>query len=110
MRGGRAFYRFGRRRLQSFPLCENWDRRTSWSWVAEGGCYRRRGESMRMNIEIDDKLMIEAMRCVKKRTKRETVEAALRMLVRVKKQGGIRKLRGKVQWEGNLDELRGGRF
>ena len=62
---------------------------------------------MRTNIEIDDKLMKEAMRRAKKKTKRETVEEALKMLIRVNRQAGIRKLRGKVRWEGNLDEMRG---
>lgn len=61
---------------------------------------------MRTNIEIDDKLMREAMRSARTKTKRETVEAALRMLVRLKRQEGIRKLRGKIQWDGNLDEMR----
>lgn len=62
---------------------------------------------MRTNIEIDDKLMKEAMRRANKKTKRETVEEALKMLIRVNRQTGIRKLRGKVQWVGNLDEMRG---
>ena len=65
---------------------------------------------MRTNIEIDDKLMKEAMRSAKTKTKKETVEAGLRMLVRLKRQEGIRRLRGKVKWEGNLDELRQSRF
>jgi Arc/MetJ family transcription regulator len=64
---------------------------------------------MRTNIEIDDKLMKEAMRSANTKTKRETVEAGLRMLIQIKGQTGIRKLRGKVKWEGDLDELRGGR-
>ena len=64
---------------------------------------------MRTNIEIDDKLMKEAMRSANTKTKKETVEAGLRMLIRIKAQTGIRKLRGKVKWEGDLDELRGGR-
>jgi Arc/MetJ family transcription regulator len=61
---------------------------------------------MRTNIEIDDKLMKEAMRCANTKTKQETVRAALRMLILTHNQAGIRKLRGKVKWEGNLDELR----
>jgi Arc/MetJ family transcription regulator len=62
---------------------------------------------MRTNIEIDDELMEEAMRRAKTKTKRETVEEAL--LIRVNRQTGIRKFRGKIQWEGNLDELRASR-
>ena len=65
---------------------------------------------MRTNIEIDDKLMKEAMRSANTTTKKETVEAGLRMLVRLKRQEGIRRLRGKVKWEGNLDESRQSRF
>lgn len=64
---------------------------------------------MRTNIEIDDKLMKEAMRSANTKTKKETVEAGLRMLIQIKAQEGIRKLRGKVKWEGDLDELRGAR-
>ncbi len=64
---------------------------------------------MRTNIEIDDHLMNEAMRRAKTKTKRATVEEALRMLVKVKRQTGIRKLRGKIHWEGKLDELRSSR-
>lgn len=64
---------------------------------------------MRTNIEIDDDLMEEAMRSAGTKTKRETVERALRLLVRLEGQAGIRKLRGKVRWEGDLDEMRGGR-
>jgi Arc/MetJ family transcription regulator len=61
---------------------------------------------MRTNIEIDDKLMKEAMRSAKKRTKRETVEEGLRTLIRLHRQTGIRRLRGKVKWVGNLDQSR----
>ena len=64
---------------------------------------------MRTNIEIDEKLMKEAMRSANTKTKKETVEAGLRILIQIKGQTGIRKLRGKVKWEGDLDELRGGR-
>jgi len=64
---------------------------------------------MRTNIEIDDQLMRQAMRSSGARTKRATVEAGLRLLVQVRRQAGIRRLRGKIKWEGNLDESRLGR-
>jgi Arc/MetJ family transcription regulator len=64
---------------------------------------------MRTNIEIDDQLMQQAMRSTGARTKRAVVEAALRLLVRTQAQTGIRKLRGKVQWHGDLSESRQGR-
>ena len=61
---------------------------------------------VRTNIEIDDELMEEAMRRAKTKTKRATVEEALRILIRLNRQTGIRRFRGKVKWEGNLDESR----
>jgi Arc/MetJ family transcription regulator len=64
---------------------------------------------MRTNIEIDDRLMREALRSSGARTKRATVEAGLRLLVQVRRQAGIRRLRGKVRWEGDLKESRRGR-
>ncbi len=65
---------------------------------------------MRTNIDIDDKLMAQAMRSSGAPTKKAVVEEALRMLVRTKSQASIRKLRGKLKWEGNLEESRQGRF
>lgn len=65
---------------------------------------------MRTNIEIDDKLMRQAMRASGASTKKAAVEAALRLAVQLHKQGeAVRKLRG-LGWEGNLDEMRKGRF
>jgi Arc/MetJ family transcription regulator len=64
---------------------------------------------MRTNIEIDDQLMRQAMKSSGARTKRATVEAGLKLLVQVRGQAGIRRLRGKIKWEGNLDESRLGR-
>jgi Arc/MetJ family transcription regulator len=61
---------------------------------------------MRTNIEIDDRLMASAMRSAKMRTKRATVEAALRLLIRLGKQEGIRRFRGTIQWDGNLEQSR----
>jgi Arc/MetJ family transcription regulator len=59
---------------------------------------------MRTNIEIDDQLMRQAMRSSGAKTKRATVEAGLRLLVQVRGQAGIRRLRGKIKWQGHLDE------
>lgn len=61
---------------------------------------------MRTNIEIDDALMAEAMEATGARTKKEAVEAALRQLVQLKRQAGIRELRGKMEWAGDLDAMR----
>jgi Arc/MetJ family transcription regulator len=65
---------------------------------------------MRTNIVIEDELMQKAMRATGLTTKRAVVQAGLRLLVQVKAQTGIRRLRGKVRWEGNLKEMRAGRI
>ncbi|MBI2688987.1 MAG: type II toxin-antitoxin system VapB family antitoxin [Acidobacteria bacterium] len=61
---------------------------------------------MRTNIVIDDKLMRDTLRATGLKTKREVVELALQTLLRLRKQSSIRELRGKLQWEGDLDEMR----
>ena len=61
---------------------------------------------MRTNIVIDNDLMTETLRVTGARTKREAVELGLRTLVRLGKQVEIRRLRGKVQWQGNLERMR----
>lgn len=65
---------------------------------------------MRTNIEIDDKLMAQAMRGLGTKTKHDTVEEALKMAIQIRGQRGILKLRGKVKWEGDLNEMRRDRF
>ncbi len=64
---------------------------------------------MRTNIELDDRLMLQAMRSTGARTKRAVVEAALRLLVKTHAQTGVRKLRGTVAWNGDLERSRAGR-
>lgn len=64
---------------------------------------------MRTNIDIDDDLMRQALRACGEPTKRAVVELALRLLVRTKAQAGIRRLRGKVRWQGDLAASRLGR-
>jgi len=64
---------------------------------------------MRTNIEIDDQLMRQAMRRSGARTKKAAVEAGLRLLAETYAQGSIRKLRGKVDWEGDLEQSRSSR-
>jgi Arc/MetJ family transcription regulator len=64
---------------------------------------------LRTNIDIDDRLMTEAMRRSGAPTKKATVEVALRLLVQTHAQGAIRRLRGKVRWEGDLEQSRLGR-
>ena len=59
---------------------------------------------MRTNIDIDDKLMREAMKATGTTTKKAAVEEALQLAIRLKKQEGIRKLRGKIVWRGHDDD------
>jgi Arc/MetJ family transcription regulator len=65
---------------------------------------------MRTNIEIDDRLMRQAMRSSGFGTKRATVEAGLRLLIQTRGQASIRRLRGKITWDGNLHKSRLGRL
>jgi Arc/MetJ family transcription regulator len=65
---------------------------------------------MRTNIEIDDRLVHQAMRATGTRTKRAAVDAGLRLLIKTHSQTAIRKLRGKVRWEGDLNRSRLGRI
>ena len=60
----------------------------------------------RTNIDIDDDLLNAAMRLSGLKTKRETVEAALKLLVQLKRQQRIRRYRGKLRWEGDLEQMR----
>ena len=61
---------------------------------------------MRTNIEIDDKLMADTLRVTGLRTKREAVELGLRTLLRLRQQAGLRRLRGKIEWRGDLEAMR----
>jgi len=61
---------------------------------------------MRTNIVIDDKLMKETLRLTGLKTKREAVELGLRTVVRLRKQEEIRRYRGKLNWQGDLDAMR----
>ena len=64
---------------------------------------------MRTNIVIDDKLMKDTLRATGLKTKREAVELGLRTLLRLRKQQEIRRFRGKLNWQGDLDALRADR-
>jgi Arc/MetJ family transcription regulator len=61
---------------------------------------------MRTNIVIDDKLMADALKLTGARTKREAVELGLKTLLRSGRQAEIKRLRGKIAWQGDLDSMR----
>ncbi|MBX3717541.1 MAG: type II toxin-antitoxin system VapB family antitoxin [Burkholderiales bacterium] len=64
---------------------------------------------MRTNIVIDDKLMRDTLKATGARTKREVVELGLRTLLRLRRQEEIRRYRGKLDWQGDLEAMRADR-
>lgn len=64
---------------------------------------------MRTNIMLDDDLIETAKTLTGFRTKKAVVEEGLRALIRLKRQESVRSLRGKLHWEGDLDEMRASR-
>lgn len=61
---------------------------------------------MRTNVVIDDDLMDEALKVSQLKTKKDAVEEGLKLLVQRKKQENIKNLRGKLHWEGDLEDMR----
>ena len=61
---------------------------------------------MRTNIVIDDKLMQDTLRATGLKTRRAAVEEGLRTLLRLQRQAGIRRFRGKLNWQGDLNAMR----
>jgi len=61
---------------------------------------------MRINIEIDDRLMRDALRATGFKTKREAIEEGVRTLPCLSKQAEIRRFRGKLAWQGDLNAMR----
>ena len=70
------------------------------------GCYAFERTIVRTRIDIDEKLLFQAMRAGGCKTKRATVEAGLRRLVRKKAYRDVLALRGKIHWEGATDAWR----
>ena len=64
---------------------------------------------MRTNIEIDDTLMAEAQKACGHATKKETVEEALRLMIKLRRQHEVGAAFGKYRWRGNLARSRRGR-
>ena len=56
---------------------------------------------MRTNIDIDDALMAEAMKAGPFKTKKDAVEAGLKLLARQAAYREILKWRGKLEWQGD---------
>lgn len=64
------------------------------------------GNTMRTNIVIDDLLMADALKATGIKTKREVVELGLKTLLMLKQQERIKAFKGKLKWDGNLEEMR----
>jgi Arc/MetJ family transcription regulator len=64
---------------------------------------------MRTNIEIDDSLMAQAQKACGHATKKQTVEEALRLMIRLRRQKEVASAFGKYRWRGNLARSRKGR-
>jgi Arc/MetJ family transcription regulator len=59
-----------------------------------------------VTVAVDDRLMQETLRATGLETKREAVELALHTVLRIKQQEEIRRFRGKLKWEGDMEETR----
>jgi Arc/MetJ family transcription regulator len=65
---------------------------------------------MRINIDINDRLMRQAVKSSRSRTRRAAIEEGLRLLIQTRAQTTIRRLRGKIRWNGDLYKSRLERF
>ena len=61
---------------------------------------------MRTNIVIDDILMQQALKLSGLDTQKAVVEEALKLFIQIRQQNALRELRGKLKWEGDLEQMR----
>lgn len=61
------------------------------------------------SFKIDDELFDKAWSLSPAKTKKGLIEDVLKTYVRLYEQAGVRSLRGKLVWQGDLDEMRGER-
>jgi Arc/MetJ family transcription regulator len=61
---------------------------------------------MRTNVVIDDKLMKDALKLSGFRTKKDAIEAGLRLLVKFSRQAKVKNFRGRLKWSGDLEKTR----
>lgn len=66
-------------------------------------------DTVRTNIVLDNRLVEAGLKATGLKTRRELVDFALRELLRHKQQLKLLELKGKIQWEGDLSEMRAGR-
>lgn len=61
---------------------------------------------MRTNIEVDEAAIAEIIRIGVVKNQRQAIENAMRKYLRFLAKLDLLELKGKVKWEGNLDEMR----
>lgn len=64
---------------------------------------------IRTNVVLDEKLITQALKVTKIKTRKALIDYALRELLRHAQQKELLKLRGKIHWEGDLNKSREGR-
>lgn len=87
--------------LKGFPIIQQ----TLYNVYINNLLYTTR-DRMTTNIIIDDQLMADALKATGLKTKQEVVELGLKTLIRLKQQEKIKAFKGKLKWEGNLEEMR----
>lgn len=61
---------------------------------------------MTEQVPVETGILTEALQIMHNSDKRQVVEEALKVLIQVRRQQPLRQLRGRLRWEGNLDEMR----
>ena len=61
---------------------------------------------MKTMVSIDDQLMSEALEATGLSTQEEVVLLGLQTLIRLRQQAQIKEFKGKLKWDGDLDEMR----
>ncbi len=68
-----------------------------------------KSDTVLTNIVLDSKLIEVGLKATGLKTRRELVDFALRELLRHEQQKELLSLKGKLNWEGDLGEMRTGR-
>jgi Arc/MetJ family transcription regulator len=89
-----------------FIAAEGAEERDSITYLCYLGNHRGGADMARTNIDLDDRLVEEGLRVFKCKTKKELIHLALQELLKTEKRREILKLRGRLQWEGDLEETR----
>ena len=61
---------------------------------------------MKTSVEVDNALVIDALKVTGLTAQDEVIELALKILIQIKHQEAIKSFRGKLQWDGDLEAMR----